>query len=366
MGRECDGGVDNPRTVNGSYTLRSAENAEIAWKSQSSQCLGRLERGGIERLVAQGIRQTHMAPGGGRHLEDPMTAQSTLIPTVLMLAASSPGALGGAAQPAEEIVLTGKARDFRARNDGGHTDFQWKPSRGFGHYVGMVADELDDRGKPVMASSGHKRSSNWRDREGRPIMQPRAHFPALDSDTAGSAESGEGGALHSPEEFAQWFRDVPGVNASKLVPITLRRQAGTGLYVFDDREDELYRTLGGFFPINDDLYGNYANTGRNYHFTFELSANFIYSADSGQVFTFIGDDDVWVFIDNKCVIDIGGVHSAVRQTIDLDRLDWLVDGERYSLKFFFAERHTTESNFRIETTINLRTFNLPATTALFD
>ena len=172
--------------------------------------------------------------------------------------------------------------------------------------------------------------------------------------------------MHEPEDFDQWFRDVPGVNASALAPITLRREPGSEVYIFDDKLDEHFSSLGGFFPINDDLYGNYRDTGKNFHFTFELSASFVYKMDSGQVFTFVGDDDVWVFIDGKCIIDLGGVHSAETQTVDLDRLDWLEDGGIYELKFFFAERHTTQSNFRIETSLNLRTLTIPPTAALFD
>ena len=148
--------------------------------------------------------------------------------------------------------------------------------------------------------------------------------------------------------------------------ITLARQPGTNTYTFDDKTDDYFSSLGGFFPINDELYGNYRSTGKNFHFTFELDTEFVYDQGGGQVFEFTGDDDVWVYIDNKIVIDLGGVHGATSQTIDLDRLDWLADGETYSLKFFFAERHTTQSNFRIETTLNLRTVALPTTTALSD
>ncbi|MEL6330566.1 MAG: fibro-slime domain-containing protein [Planctomycetota bacterium] len=257
-----------------------------------------------------------------------------------------------------ELVLTGTVRDFKSRqDDGGHPDFQRRPDGGFGVYAYMVADELDADGKPVMASSGRRVSTPWRDSEGRPIMPPRPHLPLRDGDSAGSAGGSDGGALTTGENFSEWYRDIPGVNASRLQDITLRRQSGSNVYVFDDREDERFAGLGGFFPINGELFGDFNGTGKNFHFTYELETQFEYEANSGQVFKFIGDDDVWVYVDGKCVIDLGGVHAAAEQTINLDRLDWLRDGQTYTLKFFFAERHTTQSNFRIETTLQLRTFS---------
>jgi len=137
------------------------------------------------------------------------------------------------------------------------------------------------------------------------------------------------------------------------------------VYVFDDRTDPTFSGRGGFFPINNSMFGNFSS-GKNFHFTYELATEFIYTPGQGQIFTFRGDDDVWVFVNGKMVIDIGGIHSAVEQTVALDRLTNLVANGRNTLHFFFAERHTTQSNFRIQTTINLRNAELPNTSKLYD
>lgn len=266
----------------------------------------------------------------------------------------------------EEIVLTGTVRDFRERSvAGGHPDFERKPTSGFGHYQGMVADMLGPDGKPVFASTGYKVSRDWRDASGNKMIQSKEYIASRSGDSVGSLGSGSGSSS-GESAFGQWFRDTPGVNVSKPLNLKLVRQPGSNIYTFDDKQDPQYTGRGGFFPINGELYGNSQGDNKNFHFTFELQTEFTYQADSGMNFTFTGDDDVWVFVDDHLVIDIGGVHSAISQTIDLDRLEWLQDGQRYKLSFFFAERHRTQSNFRIETTMQLRTVQLPPTAALYD
>ena len=266
------------------------------------------------------------------------------------------------------ITLTGTVRDFKWRTEtNGHPDFEWTPTAGFGRYNGQVSDTLDSEHKPVFASAGYKVNSEARDAAGRNIIKSKSYIDAKSGDSAGSQASTTGGCFAAgAERFAQWYRDVPGTNVSKPVTITLNKASNSNVYTFDDKSDPLYSSRGGFFPVNGELFGNSPGQSKNFGFTFELSTEFVYKRNTGQVFTFTGDDDVWVFIDDKLVIDIGGVHGATSQTIDLDRLSWLTDNAVHRLNFFFAERHTTQSNCRIDTTLQLRTVEVPSASGLYD
>jgi fibro-slime domain-containing protein len=268
-----------------------------------------------------------------------------------------------AALPAS-ISLDATIRDFKANGEtGGHPDFQFFSGS---TTIGLVRDTLDSSGKPVVASlRGRTIGSEFRDSAGR-FINP-ALYSAARGDVAGLlSNGGSGNGLTSAERFSQWYRDVSGVNVSKQVALSLARQPNTNRYVFNSATDAPYAARGGFFPINGELYGNYANTGKNFHFTTEINTEFVYKRGQGQVFKFTGDDDVWVFIGGRLAIDLGGLHSIKEQYIDLDRLSWLQDGQVCTLNIFHAERRTTQSNFRIETTLELRSVLPPATTNLHD
>ncbi|MDX2050956.1 MAG: fibro-slime domain-containing protein [Polyangiaceae bacterium] len=92
----------------------------------------------------------------------------------------------------------------------------------------------------------------------------------------------------------------------------------------------------------------------NYHFTFELNTKFKYK--KGQVFTFFGDDDLWVFIDKKLALDAGGLHGRHEADVQLDTLN-LVEGMEYELSVFHAERRTDQSNFEVTTNITFTNCN---------
>jgi len=196
------------------------------------------------------------------------------------------------------IVLNATVRDFRDT----HPDFEKGVS---GLVTGLVQTQLGADSKPIFVGPNGR------------------------------------GAISSTASFNQWYNDDATVNSKTVVPVVLSETApSSGVYSFQSN---------AFFPIDGQLFGNQGRA-HNYHFTLELHTNFTYRG--GEVFQFTGDDDIWVFINNRLVVDLGGVHGAASGSVNLDTLG-LTIGTTYKFDFFFAERHTTESNFRLQTSIGL-------------
>lgn len=273
-----------------------------------------------------------------------MVAAAGLVPGSLALASDpvgevAEGSLTGSGAAPDSLTISGTIRDFRTE----HPDMESYPGGGTKR---LVMPLLGEDGKPVFNRA-------LVEQEGRSF--------------------GKDIQVHSEESFNQWFRDVPGVNTSWEHSITLERQAD-GKYMFKKERPEY------FWPADGKGYGasegplRWASPGtRNFHFTYEIETQFTYSDPDKRlydmIFSFTGDDDVWVYINGHLAVDLGGVHSQQHASVNVDSKAeefGLQPGGIYQLKLFFAERHTSESNFRVETTLQLREVELPPTTALYD
>jgi fibro-slime domain-containing protein len=164
-------------------------------------------------------------------------------------------------------------------------------------------------------------------------------------DTPIYAHTGGTLTVTSPDTFAQWYHDVPGVNLAVPYQIALSPSASqSGSYAFDGMD---------FFPLDDDPRG-FGNEGNmhDYDFTLVATANFRYLG--GEWFRFTADDDLWVFVNRHLALDLGGLHEPKPGEIDLDDVAdelGISPGHAYPIHLFFAERHTIGTDLSIETNV---------------
>ncbi len=185
--------------------------------------------------------------------------------------------------PPDVIYLTGIVRDFREKSvQGGHPDFENRPAKGFGRYSANIDVTIGEDDKPLFTGGGYKVASQWRDSEHRQISYHLYEAYPQEGDTDGNFGTQSTGGITSVDSFNQWFRDELGVNISAPLTLAFVRQ-DDGTYVFDDREDPYYMDLGGFFPIDGQMFGNSGGSpDHNFHFTFELHGQFQYDAGANQ------------------------------------------------------------------------------------
>jgi len=164
-------------------------------------------------------------------------------------------------------------------------------------------------------------------------------------DTPVYADSGYSvNIITNKDSFYDWYHNT---EKNIEIPYDMVFTKSGSMYTFDSTQTD------GFFPINNKGFGNYQDN-KNYHFTMELHTEFVF--EYGQVFELAGDDDLWLFVNDELVGDLGGIHETQYKTISIDSYINSMDlepGDVCDLDLFFAERHVTESNLKISTNIEL-------------
>lgn len=168
---------------------------------------------------------------------------------------------------------------------------------------------------------------------------------------------------------------------------------GKARFYYDENSPNSTTTLNPFLPITsknnetgqtnttyyqDDGVINTVNKqerqdtlyNRNYNFALVSEGTFVYHANDELFFDFEGDDDVYLFINDELVMDIGSAHSIDSVRFNLndyvnaakagtlgsdkrnDNLN-LTEGQVCTFKFYYMERHSYGSNMRIMTNIRV-------------
>ncbi len=121
---------------------------------------------------------------------------------------------------------------------------------------------------------------------------------------------------------------------------------------FGDKSKESLRNAVGTagtvtLPIGDDYEDHNSYFGMSFALDFTLTEDYLGPLN----YCFFGDDDMWVFLDDTLVCDIGGVHSSSGAYVDL--WDYIEKGDtgKHILRFFYTERGASGSTCWMQFTL---------------
>jgi fibro-slime domain-containing protein len=206
---------------------------------------------------------------------------------------------------------------------------------------------------------------------------------ALSADGTPVLANGGAACIQSADTFKQWYADNA-VNVSIVGELTLFDNTKGGFVNRYGANGEQWKGSDGklfdgnplFFPIDNSpkaltdprfrakVPEQYGYNGwpwedsvfpnaptHDFHFTTEVVYWFKYEANTSAVLEFTGDDDVWVFVNRKLAVDLGGPHVPENGSVTLDAASagrfGLSAGNVYEVRVFHAERKVEGSSFKL-------------------
>jgi len=219
--------------------------------------------------------------------------------------------------------------DFHS--DGSNPKFEKSPI-GAGIHLGMVADTLDAQRKPILGPAPYWncRIAKWF----RPWTPSDFTIPNYTNPVTTTCGN--------PDSTVNYDTAFKNIAIDTFLTFTLV-PGSAGIYRFSDPL---------FFPLDGKGFGAEVAQGtlRSHNYSFSMELHWQFVKVPGLTFHFAGDDDMWAFVNNALVMDIGGIHNTLTGTLNVDNFN-LTNGSINTFDVFYCERHVTSSDILIETNI---------------
>ena len=278
-------------------------------------------------------------------------------------------------------------------------------------HSGILAEQLDSSGMPLLAQrygggsldylfdvddDRNRAAEHYADVRGLLTYDEETGYWYYDSDLnfAQFTPSGNSGTFKLQHPRFEWEGTKDGVSYNLADPdVTMNKGEGSFMPFNTLTQNKSWQRDAGIARVpyvnsQDQLVASGSNAGvrgyglnepDDYLFGLDITVDSFLMPRNGQVanpktgeledmiFDFVGDDDVWVYIDGKLALDLGGIHDAASGSINFHTGEITVNGEvqeeslwnlmgedfrespyeSHTLKFFYLERGAGSSNCRI-------------------